>query len=158
MNYLRGFDKLCHTLSLSQARIFERSVEDGIPSYTFIKSFMLSSSAKSLDELNLESAGLSELEIYNEIKDKIKTRRGNTLSYPVIHFIGYFYRSAVYMSGLSSKYIFNTISVKYLENNYLTLHSLSIVEAIKEAFDALKIEQEDKTKKFIELYKERKDH
>ncbi len=157
MNYLREFDKLCHTLSLSQARIFERSVEDGIPSYTFIKSFMLSSSAKSLDELNLESTGLSEIEIYEDIKDRIKTRRGKLLPYPIIRFIGYFYRSAAYMSGLSSKYIFNTISVKYLENNYLTLHSLSIVGAVNEVFDALKIEQEDKTKKFIELYKEKKD-
>jgi len=153
MNYLRKMDELCHSLSLMQARIFERSVENGIPSYFFIKSFMLSSDASDLDNLYLEKAGITEQEIYANIASKITINRGIILPYNIIHFIGYFYRSAAYLLNVSSKFLLNNISPKFLVNNYPTLHSLKIEDAIKESVDANGIKLKSLEELFIEAYK-----
>ena len=154
MNFLRKMDKLCHSLSVSQGRMFEKSILEGIPSYSFIKSFMCSNEAYELDLLNLESAGITEVEIYQSVKSKIKTRRGEILSFPLMHFIGYFYRSASYMLGIKSRTLFQEIPVKFLVENYLTLHSLSIEEAIKEAVEANKCVSKSNEEKFLEIYKQ----
>lgn len=153
MNFSRKMDELCHSLALSQARIFERSIEDGIPSYFFIRSYMTSNEVRFVDELDLERSGLNELEIYESIKNRIKTRNGELLPYPVMHFIGYFYRSAAYLTKLNSKYLFENISPKYLLTNYETLHSLPIEEAIKEAIEIFKLETKSKEELFVEIYK-----
>ena len=68
MSFLRKFDKVISNLAHSQAMIFERSVEDGVSSKMFIKCFMLSNEARKLDELSLEMAGLSEIEIFESIR------------------------------------------------------------------------------------------
>lgn len=153
MNSLRKMDKLCHSLSLLQANIFENSVEKCIPSFYFIKSFMLSSFARDFDELNSESAGLTEIEILNSIKANIKTKRGELISYSIMRFIGYFYRSASYLYDLKSKFLFERISPKMLIRSYDSLHSLPVEEAIKDVFDILKINIESKEDMFIRIYK-----
>lgn len=153
MNFSRKMDELCHSLSLSQARIFDRSVEEGIPSFFFIKSFMLSEEARALDELNLESSGITETEIFDTIKNNVLTKRGDILPYSVIHFIGYFYRSAAYMLNSSSRSLYQDILPKFLVDNYPTLHSLPIEEAIKEALEANNVKQKSKEEIFFEVYK-----
>lgn len=153
MNFLRKMDDLGHSLASSQARMFERSVEDGIPSYFFIKSFMASYECSMLDELNLESAGINEVEIYDVVSKKVKIRRGEILSYPIMHFIGYFYRSASYLLDVSSKYLLENISPKILMSNYLTIHSLPIEEAVKEIFSICNIEIKSKEDIFFDIYK-----
>ena len=95
---------------------------------------------------------LSEVEIYNSIRVKIKSKRGQLLSYPVMHFIGYFYRVAVYLSGYSSKQIYERIPVNFLERNYLVLHSFAIEEAVREVFEILKIEDNDLYDRFKKIY------
>ena len=152
MKSLRKMDKLCHSLSVSQANIFERSVEKGIPSFYFIKSFMVSSFARDLDELNLETAGLTASEIFNEIKENIKTNKGVRISYPIMRFIGYFYRSASYLYKLSSNFLYGKIPPKVLIRSYDSLQSLPIEEAIKDVFDIVNINIESKEDLFIRLY------
>lgn len=152
MNFLKKIDQIISNLAHSQAMIFEHSVEEGLPSKMFIKCFMLSDEARRLDELSLEMAGLSEIEIYNSIRVKIKSKRGQLLSYPVMHFIGYFYRVAVYLSGYSSKQIYERIPVNFLERNYLVLHSFAIEEAVREVFEILKIEDNDLNDRFKKIY------
>lgn len=152
MNYLKRMDEIGHSLSLSQARIFERSVEDGLPSLFFIKSFLLSYEARQLDELNLDYAGITEVEIYEVIKNKIKSRRGRLLPFPVMHFIGYFYRSAAYLHGVSSSLLYEKIPPKFLVDNYETLHSLAIEDAIKEAFEVNKVKIKSKLERFFEIF------
>ena len=153
MNSLRKMDKLCHDLSLMQAKIFEKSIEKGIPSYFFIKSFLLSDQARDLDLLNLETPGLTEAEIINDIKQNIKTRRGLLLSYPIMHFLGYFYRSASYLYQVSSRFLFENIPVKSLIRSYDYLHSLPIEEAIKDVFEIHKIQIKTKEELFIDFYR-----
>ena len=149
----RKMDKLCHNLSVMQANLFEKSVVKGLPSYFFIKSFMLSNEARELDELNLESAGITEVEIFYSINQNIKSRRGNLLPYPIMRFLGYFYRSAAYLYELSSKYLYEHIPPKIVVNSFDTLHSLPIEEAIKDVFEILNIEPLTKEELFKKLYR-----
>ncbi len=152
MNYLRKMDEIGHSLATSQARIFERSVEDDLPSFFFIKSFLLSYEARQLDELNLDYAGITEVEIYEVIKNRIKSKRGQLLPFPIMHFLGYFYRSAAYLHGVSSSTLYEKVPPKFLVDNYQTLHSLPIEEAIKEAFEVNKLETKTKLERFFEIF------
>ena len=153
MNFSRKMDKFAHNICLSQARMFEKSVDDGLPSYFFIKSFMKSPQARAYDELNLDYANITEVEIYDSIKNRIKIKRGTILPYPIMRFIGYFYRAASYLLDVKSTFLFDNISPKYLSDNYLTLHSLSIEEAIKEVFASKDIHLKTKEEILRDIYK-----
>lgn len=152
MNYLRKMDEIGHSLATSQARIFERSIEDDLPSFFFTKSFMLSYEARQLDELNLDYAGITEVEIYEVIKNRIKSKRGQLLPFPIMHFLGYFYRSAAYLHGVSSSTLYEKVPPKFLVDNYQTLHSLPIEEAIKEAFEVNNLKVKTKLERFFEIF------
>lgn len=152
MNFSKKLDKVGANLSHFQAMIFERSVEKGVSSKMFIKCFMLSEEARLLDNLSLEIAGLTEIEIFDSICKKIKTKHCQLMPYLVIHFIGYFYRAAVYLSGYSSKQIYEMIPISFLERNYLVLHTFAIEEAVREVFEILKIEENDIYKRFKSIY------
>ena len=153
MKFSRSVDNLSHSLAVSQGRIFEKSVSSGIPSKVFIRSYMLSKEANSIDNLNLNISGLSEIEIFDSIKDKIANRRGELYSYLVMNYIGFFYRMAAYLSGYTSKILYQNIKPDLLKRNYQTLHSLPIEEAIKEIFEIVNIKIEDKYSYFKEIYK-----
>ena len=86
--FLRNVDSLSYSLASSQARIFENSVSFGIPSKIFIKCYMLSNQAKLLDDLSLDVAGLSEVEIFDAVKENIKTTRGELYPFEIMHYIG----------------------------------------------------------------------
>lgn len=152
MKFLRKFDTVGSNLAHAQAMIFERSVEKGISSRMFIKCFMLSEEARLLDDLSLEIAGLTEIEIFDSIRKRIKTKNCQLLPYLLIHFIGYFYRAAAYLSGYSSKQIYEMIPISFLEKNYLVLHTFAIEEAVKEVFQILKIPENDMYKRFKAIY------
>lgn len=152
MKYLRNVDHLSYSLASSQARIFERSVALGIPSKTFVRSFLLSNEAKRIDDLNLDIAGLTEGEILDTISKRIKTRRGEIYPFAVMHFMGYFYRMASYLTGHHSKDLYRQIKPEFLFKNYQTLHALSIEEAIKETFEMMHIEEKDKYALFKKIY------
>lgn len=153
MKFLRSVDKISYSLAKSQARIFEKSVSCGIPSKIFIRSFMLSDEASFFDKLNIDIVGLSEGEIFDNISSKISNKKGVVYSYSIMHFIGYFYRIASYLTNLTSKYLYKHIKPEILARNYNTLHSLPIEEAIKEIFELLNIQLEDKYSLFAKIYK-----
>lgn len=153
MKFLRSVDSLSHSLAESQARIFENSVASGLPSKKFIRSYMLSQEVKYIDDLNLDISGISEIELFNTISGKINKKEGELFSYPVMYFIGYFYRIASYLTGYSSATLYNYIKPCLLKNNYRTLHSLPIEDAIIEVFEINNINIEDKYSEFKKLYK-----
>ena len=152
MRFSRNVDALSHSLASSQARIFEQSVSLGIPSKTFIRSYMASPQARSIDELDLDKAGLSEIEIFDAVSNKIVTRIGEIYPFPVMHYIGYFYRMAAYLTELSSVELYRQIKPDLLFKNYQNLHSLSIEDAIGEVFEIANIEIEDKYSLFKKIY------
>ena len=152
MKFLRNVDKLSHTLASTQARIFENSVSSGVPSKIFIKSYMLSNEAKMIDDLNLNASGLSLVEISDSVISKISIKKGTLYSYAIMHYIGYFYRMAAYLSGYSSKSLYQNIKPDLIYRNYETLHSLPIEEAIKEMFIIVNLKIEDKYDIFKKIY------
>ena len=152
MKFLRSVDNLGHSLALLQARIFESSVSNGLPSQFFIKSFMLSYEAECIDNLMLNISGLTEIEIFDSIKNNIKSKRGELFPYPVIHWIGYFYRMMAYLTGWSSKFIYKKITPSFLLKNYKTLHSLSIESQIEEIINLKKLKPIDNFEKFKKIY------
>ena len=152
MKFLRRVDGLSHSLSISQARMFEKSVSLGLPSKRFIRSFMLSEEASLMDDLKLNIAGLTENEIFDAVSNKITSKRGMLYTFSVMHFIGYFYRMASYLTGHSSKFLYQNIKPELLSRSYQTLHSLPIEEAIKEVFEITNIKVEDKFEYFKKIY------
>lgn len=152
MKYLRSVDNLSFSLASSQARLFENSVSLGIPSKIFIRSFMLSSQAKFIDELKLDVAGLSEDELLELFNKKVKNRKGILYPFSIMHYIGYFYRTAAYLTGINSKQLYKSIKPELLFRNYNTLHSLPIEEAIKEVFEITQTKIEDKYALFKKIY------
>lgn len=153
MKFLRNVDTLSYSLASSQARIFENSVSFGIPSKIFIKCYMLSNQAKLLDDLSLDVAGLSEVEIFDAVKENIKTTRGELYPFEIMHYIGFFYRMCSYLTGENSNWVYIKIKPDFLYKNYKMIHSLPIQEAIKEVFEIKNIELEDKYSLFKKLYK-----
>lgn len=152
MKFLRSLDELGHSLAITQGRIFEKSVENGIPSYFFIKSFMNSMEAKDLDDLNLTIVELTENEIFDAIANKVNIKRGNLLSYSLMRFIGYFYRMFSYLTNMKSKEIIRLVPINYLVNNFEVLHSYPIDEAVKEVINNKKIKLLTKEELFKRLY------
>ena len=152
MKFSRDVDHLSHALASSQARIFERSVALGIPSKTFVRSFLLSKEEKQIDDLNLDVAGLSEGEVLDAISKRIKNRRGEMYPFSVMHFMGYFYRMASYLTGYRSKELYRRIKPELIFKNYQTLHALPIEAAIKEIFEIVQFEEKDKYALFKKIY------
>ena len=152
MNFLRPDDHLMGYLSHNQAEIFEKSVEDGYPSKLFIKAFMLNNEVRYIDDLDLNRDGVNFEDIYTSTVNKIKNKTGELLPYNVMHFIGYFYRAASYLTKYPSKQLYQLIPVDLLVRNYVTLHTFDITEAIREVFELLNLEQNDLYQRFKEIY------
>ena len=153
MEFIRSVDHLAYYLASMQARNFEQSVRLGIPSKTFVRCFLLSNEARQIDELNLDIAGLSEGEILDAISMRIQTRKGEIYSPNEMHFIGYFYRMAAYLTGCHSRELYRSIKPEILYKNYLTLHALTIEDAIKEIFEITHFEVKDKYELFKQIYR-----
>lgn len=152
MKFLRKIDFLAQSLATSQARIFERSVEGGFSSATFVRSFLLSDEAKLIDDLDIDVPGLTEDEIYESVTYRIKNSKGHSYPYQVMYFIGYFYRMAAYLTGYTSKQLYQNIKPALLYRNFNVLHSIAIEEAINEVFQMANIKTEDKYELFRKYY------
>ena len=154
MNCLRERDEDCYRLSSMQARLFAKSAEADYPSFYFIKVFMHSPSAKSLDNLLYLYSGSSELEIFVEIEGRLTKKEGGTV-YPedVMHWIGYFYRSAAYLLKRTSPELFRAIPPSYLNKTYQAYHGLDIEAAIDRVFADLGVTFLTPQERFRQLYR-----
>lgn len=156
MKFLRKKDEIGYMLASTQARIFERSVEEGVPSYFFIQQFVNSFDAYQLDTLGYLLSGSSETEIFLHISTKTKKKKGTIYQKHVMHWMGFFYRYASYLTNLSSKELFKKISPKYLNAVYSLYHSVDILKAVKMVFEDVEFEKQTPTERFLSLYKSNK--
>ena len=129
-------DEIYHCASM-QARIFEKSSVDGLNTYDFIRAFIHSDECFQLDIVSFDNAGLSEREIYSSIKNKISNIKKKTAVYSpqVMHWIGFFYRYANYLTMIPSPRLYKAIPPKYLVSVYPTYHSLEISKAVSKVCD-----------------------
>ncbi len=135
--------KLCDI----QGRLFELSVDKGIDSESFIKSFMLSKTAEYLDSTynRLQWAGEEYLleEIIDECGDSLK-QGGKILTKDEIYWIGYIYRYWHYYKNENSKQIYKQASYERMKTNYMMFHTMSPEMAID---DLIEIHNQRKNKK-----------
>ena len=154
MERLREKDDICYRLASMQARIFEKSANEGIASYFFIQQFAYSFDAEILDNLRFLLSGFSELEIYLDTKRNTKRQNGKVFPPEVMHWIGYFYRNASYLMGINSKTLFKKIPPQKLYNVYPLYHGLDIQKAIDMVFETVDFEELTPLERFKKLYEE----
>lgn len=154
VKFLREKDDTVYRLASMQARIFERSGSEGIASYFFIQQFMNSVDARSLDTLTFLLSGSSEAEIYFNVVKGIRRTKGKIYSPDILHWIGFFYRYASYLSNVESKKIFNKVKPEYLAKVYPLYHGLDIQKAVDIILDEFKIEFLTPWERFLKMYKE----
>ena len=136
MSFLRDFDKLGHELASAQSRIFALSAANGIPSYGFIKVFSHMDEVRSLDDLSFPYGVRSETDLYHLCVGKMRNLDwGKTLDTRVMTWIGYFYRSYCYLTGVSSKMAFRRVPPSYLLKVYPAYHTQDIKKAVSLALE-----------------------
>lgn len=123
-----------------QGRLFELSTEKGIGSSNFIKIFMNSETAKSLDSTynRMQWAGEEYLleEVLDGAKDNVNIEI-EVYSKDMIYWIGYLYRYWHYYTGESSKAIYKQAPVETMKRNYLMFHTMApevAIEDLKEIY------------------------
>ena len=156
MKFLRKKDEIGYMLASMQARIFERSAKEGIPSYFFIQTLANSFDAYQLDNLSFLLSGSSEIEVYMNTKRHTKRKKGLVYSEQVMHWMGFFYRYASYLTNISSKQLFKKIKPKYLSSVYPLYHSVDIVKAVKMVFEDVDFNKMTPSERFLNLYKKHK--
>ena len=113
---LKGHElQLCNI----QGKLFELSRKKGYSSENFIRAFMQSKVAASLDALydRLQLAG--EEYILEELEDEVTLEYGKTYAKESLYWIGYTYRYWHYYTGESSKEIFRIADGKTMDYCWL---------------------------------------
>lgn len=125
-----------------QGRLFELSADREYSSATFIKAFMTSSVAKSLDSKfnHMQWAGEEYLldEIVSSIGIEYFFSGGTVLSKDVLYWIGYIYRYWHYYTGEDSGKIYKQAPVDTMKRNYMIFHTMApelAVENLKEIYN-----------------------
>ena len=153
MKFLREKNEDAYKLASSQARIFEKSVQQLVPSYHFISAFMKSEFAESMDSLQYLFGFQSDDDVFSDIvKHMIKREGGTVFSAEEMHWIGYFYRYASFLSGASSKEIYKSVKPNYLRSVYPTYHGLDIEKAVQIVFDDCGFARMTPNERFVKLY------
>lgn len=123
--------KLCDI----QGRLFELSADKKLDSAAFVKTFMVSQTAKELDSKynRMQWAGEEYLleEIISDAGD-ILTTNGETFPKDVLYWIGYIYRYWHYYTDEDSAKIYKQAPVETMKRNYLMFHTMAPEVAIED--------------------------
>lgn len=123
--------KLCDI----QGRLFELSADKKLDSAAFVKTFMVSQTAKELDSKynRMQWAGEEYLleEIISDAGD-ILTANGETFPKDVLYWIGYIYRYWHYYTDEDSAKIYKQAPVETMMRNYLIFHTMAPEVAIED--------------------------
>lgn len=154
MNFIRKKDDVAYRLASMQARLFEKASLSGLPSYHFVHAFLRSADASSMDDLSFLLGGSSETEVYLNVSGSMKKQKGGTV-YPshVMHWMGFFYRYASYLSGISSPMLLKKVPPKHLYDVYEAYHGLDIEKAVERVFDELSVKNLTPSERFEALFR-----
>ena len=157
MKYSRERDEICIRLSKMQARMFEKASEEGLPSYFFVKAYATSPYILKIDSLKILDIDLSEQEIFEAAKRKVKTRRGTVYEIEVMGWIGYLLREWSYRYDVFTPALIKKVSLSYLASVYHPYHSLDVLKAIQKIAEEKNIDlNEDPQQRLIRILKEMK--
>lgn len=118
-----------------QAKLFILSWKKGYSSENFIRAFMQSKVAESLDSLYDRLQWAGEEYILEELEDEVTLEYGETYDKEVLYWIGYTYRYWHYYTGESSKEIFRIADGKTMDYCWLGYHTYDTAIAIDELKD-----------------------
>lgn len=124
-----------------QGKLFELSGKKGYSSEKFIRSFMQSKVAESLDALYDRLQWAGEEYILEELNDEVALEYGQTYNRESLYWIGYTYRYWHYYTGESSKEIFKTADGKTMDLCWLGYHTYDVPMAIEELKNSKKVHQ-----------------
>jgi len=124
-----------------QGRLFELSADKKYSSSAFIKVFMISPVAKSLDSKfnHMQWAGEEYLldEIVSSVDAETFSKNSDILSKDVLYWIGYIYRYWHYYTGEDSVKIYKQAPYDTMKRNYMIFHTMApelAVENLKEIY------------------------
>ena len=123
--------KLCDI----QGRLFELSADKKLDSAAFVKTFMLSQTAKELDSKYNRMQWAGEEYLLEEIisdAGNILTTNGETFPKDVLYWIGYIYRYWHYYTDEDSAKIYKQAPVETMMRNYLIFHTMAPEVAIED--------------------------
>ena len=123
--------KLCDI----QGRLFELSADKKLDSAAFVKTFMLSQTAKELDSKYNRMQWAGEEYLLEEIisdAGNILAANGEILPKDVLYWIGYIYRYWHYYTGEDSAKIYKQAPVETMKRNYLMFHTMAPEVAIED--------------------------
>ena len=130
--------KLCDI----QGRLFELSADRKFSSSVFIKEFMTSPVAKSLDSKfnHMQWAGEEYLldEIVSSVSDEVFSKGGAILSKDVLYWIGYIYRYWHFYTGEDSAKIYKQAPYDIMKRNYMIFHTMApelAIDDLKEIYN-----------------------
>ncbi len=124
-------DELQFKMCDIQGRLFELSGEKGYDSVSFIKAFMTSDVAKSLDSKFNRMQWAGEEYLLAEIADTAELTKGGTVyDKETLYWTGYIYRFWHFSKGEYSKEIYKQAPAETMNRNWLIFHTLAPEVAI----------------------------
>ena len=139
---MKEFDSDGRILCKIQASIFEDSLKMPCSSAIFIRRFMNSSAAISMDDksyLNMSSNTDTVFEDLNREYGEISYGKTKYAS-SELNWIGYLYRYWAYVFDWQSPRIYKTVNGREMHSLYLAYHSLDPAQAIERIAEAKGIE------------------
>lgn len=141
-----------------QAKTFECAVDlTSVSSEIFIRRFMNSKIAKSMDNESILQTNIHEKDILNMIEDEYGKSKYGSVKYThnEMFWIGYVYRYFGYTYELSSIQVYKIVKPKELRGLFLAYHTLDPAQAIERILEAkgLLVNEETELKRQYEIFK-----
>ncbi|MCF2553985.1 antitoxin [Faecalicatena contorta] len=136
---MRKIDKDGLLLCELQAGTFEISIDMTLTSSEiFIRRFMNSRIAKSLDSSAILQTNLQSKDILDRVEEQYGTSEYGTLKYTPdeMYWIGYLYRYFSYTYDLSSVQVYKIVKPKELRDLFLPYHTMDPSQAVERILEA----------------------
>ena len=130
---MRKFDKDGLILCKMQGQVFEMSIETtSTSSEIFIRRFMQSIIAKSLDSGDILQTNIQPKDIFERIVEQYGESKYGSVKYSPneMYWIGYIYRYWHYYTGEKSHEIYKMADAKTMRECWLGFHTLDVTMAI----------------------------
>ena len=158
MKKLKKIDKSGLLLCDLQAKTFECTVDlTTVSSEIFIRRFMNSKIAKSMDNESILQTNIHEKDILDRIEEQYGKLEYGSIKYThnEMFWIGYLYRYFCYTYKLSSVQVYKIVKPKELRGLFLAYHTMDVSQAIERILEAkgLLVDEETELKRQYEIFK-----
>lgn len=155
---MRKMDKDGLLLCELQAEVFELSASQvTTSSEIFIRRFMNSQIAKSLDNEEILMTNVSPKDILDSVQEQYGESRYGSVKYSAneLYWIGYLYRYFSYTYRKTSVQVYKIVKPKELRGLFLPYHTLDVSQAIERILEAknMLFDEESEVTRQYEIYK-----